>query len=139
MIRFREGNLKGLIARILILFFVILINPHYSRADENRWRLMGKTEEDKYYLYIDTQSITYPSENIMRFKAKKELTPEAMEERKRVFYESVRRAEKESGAKVEDPEDLFKIIIRWEIKKFLYEIDCEKNELRNIPLKVMRH
>jgi len=113
---------------LLILFLISFSYPHYAEAGEGEWKLMGKTDNGKFLLYIDTKSISYGSENIFTIKAKKEVSREA-------FDETVRRAEKESGAKVEDPEGLYKIIIKSETTEYMYEIDCEKNELRNIPLK----
>lgn len=97
-------------------------------AGERERKLMGKTDDGKFLLYVDTKSISYESENIFKIRAKKELTPEA-------FNETVERAEMESGGKVEDPQGLFKIIVKSEMMEYEYQIDCKKNELKNIPLK----
>ena len=120
-------------ARHFIIVLLIFILPFLllfpsANAEKREWRLMGKTDNGKFLLYIDTKSISYESGNIFKIRAKKELTREA-------FNEAVERAEKESGAKVEDPDDLFKIIVKSEIREYEYQIDCEKNELKNIPLK----
>lgn len=119
---------KQLLLSLVILFLISFFYPRYAEAEEREWKLMGKTDNAKFLLYIDTKSISYGSENIFSIRVKKEVSREA-------FDESVRKAEKESGAKVDDPEDLYKIIVKYEMREYLYEIDCEKNELRNIPLK----
>ena len=119
---------KQLFLSLLILLLISFFYPHYAEAEEGEWKLMGNTDNAKFLLYIDTKSISYGSENIFSIRVKKEVSREA-------FDESVRRAEKESGGKVEDPEDLYKIIVKYEMREYLYEIDCDKNELRNIPLK----
>ena len=119
---------KQLFLSLLILFLISFFYPHYAEAGEGEWKLMGNTDNAKFLLYIDPKSISYESEKIFKIRAKKELSREA-------FYDEVKRAEKESGGKVDDPEDLYKIIVKYEMREYLYEIDCEKNELRNIPLK----
>jgi len=119
---------KQLFLSLLILFLISFFYPHYAEAEEREWKLIGNTDNGKFLLYIDTKSISYGSENIFSIRVKKEVSREA-------FYDEVKRAEKESGGKVDDPEDLYKIIVKYEMREYLYEIDCEKNELRNIPLK----
>lgn len=127
---------KSISLSSLIFILAIILSSHDGVTEEREWKLMGGTDNGKSLLYIDAKSIAYESENVFTIKAKKELSSEGMEERRKAFDESVRRAEKESGGKVEDPDDLFKVIIKSEVKEYLYEIDCKKNELRNIPLKM---
>lgn len=117
---------RHFIIGLLILPF-LLFSPS-ANAEEREWRLMGKTDNGKFLLHIDTKSISFGSENIFTIRVKKEVSPEA-------FYESVKKAEEESGAKFDDPEGLYKIILKTESKEYLYEIDCQKNEWRNIPLR----
>ena len=117
---------RHFIIGLLILPF-LLFSPS-ANAEEREWRLMGKTDNGKFLLYIDTKSISYGSESIFTIRVKKEVSPEA-------FYESVKKAEEESGAKFDDPEGLYKIILKTDSKEYLYEIDCQKSEWRNIPLR----
>lgn len=118
---------KQLIINFLILFLISFLFSHDGVAEEREWKLMGKAENGKFLLYVDSKSISYGSENIFTIRVKKEVSREA-------FDEEVKRAERESGGKVEDPDDFFKIVVKSETKEYLYEINCEKNELRNIPL-----
>jgi hypothetical protein len=117
---------RHFIIGLLILPF-LLFSPS-ANAEEREWRLMGKTDNGKFLLYIDTKSISFGSENIFTIRVKKEVSPEA-------FYESVKKAEEESGAKFDDPEGLYKIILKTDSKEYLHEIDCQKSEWRNIPLR----
>ena len=123
----KSANPRNAALGLLILLLISFLSLNDAEAGESEWKLLGKIDNGNFLLYTGTKSISYTSENIFRIRAKKELSREA-------FDESVRRAEKESGAKVEDPEGLFKIIVKSEMKEYLYEIDCEKNELRNVPL-----
>ena len=112
---------------LLILLLICFLSFNDAESGESEWKLMGQTDNGNFLLYADTKSISYTSENIFRIRTKKEPSREA-------FDESVRRAEKESGVKIEDPEGLYKIVVKSEVKEYLDEIDCEKNEFRNVPL-----
>ena len=122
---------KQILLNLFILILATVISPHDGATEEIDWKLMGETDNGSFLLYVNTKSITKAAGNIFTFSAKKEISREA-------FDEWVRRAEKESGGKVEDPDDLFKVITKSEANEFLYEIDCEKNEIKNIPLKTSR-
>lgn len=112
---------------VVIFILPFLLFRPSANAEDKEWKLMGKTDNGKFLLYVDTKSISYGSESIFTIRVKKEVSPEA-------FHESVKKAEEVSGTKFDDPEGLYKIIVKTESKEYLYEIDCEKNQLRDIPL-----
>ncbi|HKN18287.1 MAG TPA: hypothetical protein VJW95_00715, partial [Dissulfurispiraceae bacterium] len=56
-------------------------------------------------------------------RAKKELSHEA-------FQAMVAKAEKESGSKVEDPEELYTILRKSGVRYFRVTADCSKNKYR---------
>lgn len=115
----------------LVLFFSLV--PSKSNADENEWKLMGKTANKKLLLYVDMKSVTYISEDIVRFKVRKEYSEEGLQERKESYKEQIKKAEEESGTKIDEPDKLFEMIIKSEKIEQLYDIDCKNNEVKRHP------
>lgn len=118
---------------VIIACCIVSLFPFISLAEEDSWKLMGETDRGKTLFYIDTKNISQVSDSIVRFTGKEELSPEGLKERKKAFDKEVERAEKESGAKVEDPDLLFKMLIKSEIQMHTYEIDCKANEIKRLP------
>ncbi len=100
-----------------------------------RWELAGEIGEGYNNLYIDTESITYNKEaKTVAFIGKRVLTPKGIAERRKDFEESIERAERESGGKVEDKDKLFeKAVLPMTVYYNRYEIVCDRQEIARMP------
>jgi hypothetical protein len=104
--------------------------PSYARAGEDGWIYAGKTDNGQYVFYIETQNISYPSENTVKFLAKILPSPERKEQMRKTLEEGNKEAEKEFKVKVQDTEVLLNVFMKNETKEFILEIDCLNNRIK---------
>ncbi len=125
----------------VFLFFLVVAFSLFSTnagAEENHWKLMGKTKDKSFLVYYDTSSVNYIRKDYVSLRLKKELSEEGKEQFKQNFYASVKDAEAKTGEKVKDPEPLMKAMMKRETKENDAEIDCGKNQLRVLPEKMSK-
>jgi uncharacterized UBP type Zn finger protein len=120
--------IKKILLILVTISVIVMLSPFCVFAEEDRWEFVGKTDNDIFLLYIDNQSISYMPEDIVRFRVRRELSPEGVKLFRKSFDESVKIAE-ESGVKAEDLEDLFKASVKAQTKEHTCDIYCEKNEI----------
>lgn len=125
----------------VFLFFLVVAFGLFSTnagAEENQWKLMGKTKDKNFLVYYDTASVDYIRKDYVSLRLKKELSEEGIEQFKQNFYASIKDAEAKTGEKVKDPEPLMKALMKRETKENTAEIDCANNELRVLPEKMSK-
>lgn len=124
------ARISGIIGLVVFLAGVF---PFSVQAAEDSWLYMGKTDDDKSLLYMDSKNMVYLNDNLVRVRIKKELTIKGVEEYRKEFDESVKRAEKEAGTPVQDKDALFKSLANSNVKFFVYEVNCIENIITIIP------
>jgi len=65
---FMKLSLLGMFLGVFLLVFTVGLFSLDVKAEEERWKLVYKDDEDTWY--IDNKSISYPSENIVRVRLK---------------------------------------------------------------------
>lgn len=115
---------------LAFLFFIAAATAAFSdqAPEENGgWRPLGKTDENQTYLSYDPQSVKQTSKGFAQCLVKKELTPEGIREFRKKYDAMVRKAERESGGKVEEEDALFNMLVRGETKVYTYKMNCNEN------------
>lgn len=92
-------------------------------AAKEQWQRIGATDKGSHVLYIDVSTKSHIPDGTVAARARKELSQEA-------FDAMVAKAEKESGSKVEDPEELYAILRKSGAQYFHVTADCVKNKYR---------
>ncbi len=124
---------RKIIPLLLLLLFIGAFFSFDAGAGEERWEYAGKTDNGQYAFYIATQTISYPSENIVKFLAKILPSPERKEQIRKTLEEAHKETEKEFKAKVRDTEVLLNVLMKNETKEFILEIDCLSNQIKEYP------
>jgi len=98
-------------------------------AGDISWQVIGKSSDKKAIMSIDPQSIAVTHPDVVHVLVKKELSEEMIAALKEGFDESVQKAGKETGTKVDDPEEVFRIYIKNEKqpRTIYYIFSCKDN------------
>ncbi len=111
---------------VCLLFWGVFAIPALVAASDapaakEQWQRVGATDKGLHALYIDVFTKSHMPDGTVTARAKKELSHEA-------FDAMVAKAEKESGSKVEDPEELYAILCKSSVQYFHVTADCGKNK-----------
>jgi len=124
----------------VFLFFLAVAFALFLKdagSEENKWKYMGRTNDNKFLVYYAPSSVNYIAATYVRMTLKKELSEEGVEQFKKNFYASLKEAEEKAGEKMQGPpEPLLNILIKRQTKEYEVEIDCAGNKIRWLPEKV---
>jgi hypothetical protein len=99
----------------------VLFAASDAPASKEQWQRVGVADKGFHALYIDVSTKSHIPNGSVTARARKELSHEA-------FGAMVAKAEKESGSKVEYPEELYAILRKSSIQYFKVVADCGKNK-----------
>ncbi|MBF0558433.1 MAG: hypothetical protein HQL08_06595 [Nitrospirae bacterium] len=121
---------------IFVISAMIFSLTDAARCEENKWKFVGKTEDNNALVYYAPASVNYVTDTFVRLMLKRELSPEGTERFRENFNAAVREAEAKAGEKIGGPsEPVLNALIKRETKEYLAEIDCVSNKLMVPPEK----
>lgn len=132
MIKGAQGKRSTVIIPVFFAFllFIATATAAFSAqapGENTGWRPLGKTDEGQMYLSYDPQTVKQTSKGFAQCLVRKELTPEGVKAFREKYNGMVRKAEQESGSKVEDGDTLFKLLVRGETKVYTYKMNCTES------------
>lgn len=127
-------NSKSYIFFLISLLFISALPLKDAGADEETWKLMGRTKDGNFFVYYSPEGVNYHSETYVRLKLKRERTPEGIEQFEMDFKASLKEAEDKAGGRLRDDHGpLMNMLLNRERRVFTADIDCVSNELRVLP------